>query len=114
MPGDPKDGNNGDELSERLRRLDEKLDARNAEEMRTRSAPQADAADKSGFTRGLKLSGDFVGGVVAGFGVGWVFDKLTGWSPWGMIVFVLLGFAAGVLNVLRTLGAVPKYGERKK
>ncbi len=114
MSGDPRDGNGGGDLSERLRRLDEKLDAREAEEKRTKPAPSTDAADRSGFTRGFRLSGDFVGGVVAGFAVGWVFDKLTGWSPWGMIVFVLLGFAAGVLNVLRTLGAVPKYGERKK
>lgn len=112
--GDPKSGNGGGDLSERLRRLDEKLDAREAEELRTRSAAPPDAADKSGFTRGLKLSGDFVGGVVAGFGVGWVFDKLTGWSPWGLIVFILLGFAAGVLNVLRSVGAVPHFGEQKK
>lgn len=113
MAGDQKDGNGGSELSERLRRLDEKLDAREAQEMRTRSAPAPDAADNAGFTRGLKLSGEFVGGVVAGFGVGWVFDKLTGWSPWGLIVFILLGFAAGVLNVLRSVGQVPHFGERK-
>ncbi|MBK8007117.1 MAG: AtpZ/AtpI family protein [Rhizobiales bacterium] len=67
-----------------------------------------------GSRRGFKLSGDFVGGVVAGFAVGWGFDKLTGWSPWGLIVFLLLGFAAGVLNVLRSIGALPKYGEREK
>jgi len=112
MAGDPRDGNGGGDLSERLRRLDEKLDARTVEEKRNYSAPPADAADQSGFTRGLKLSGDFVGGVVAGFGVGWVFDKLTGWSPWGLIVFILLGFVAGVLNVLRSVGAVRHFGER--
>lgn len=114
MSGDPKSGNGGGDLSDRLRRLDEKLDARAAEEMRTKPAPPPDAADRSGFTRGMKLSGDFVGGVVAGFAVGWVFDKLTGWSPWGLIVFILLGFAAGVLNVLRSVGALPKYGERRE
>jgi len=113
MPGDPREGNGGGELSERLRRLDEKLDAREAEDKRKLSAPAPDAADRSGFTRGLKLSGDFIGGVVAGFAVGWAFDKLTGWSPWGLIVFILLGFAAGILNVLRTLGAVPQFGGRK-
>ena len=112
MPGDPKSGN-GD-LSERLRRLDEKLDAREAEEMRNKPAPTPNAADRSGFSTGFKLSGDFVGGVVAGFAVGWLFDKLTGWSPWGLIVFVLLGFAAGVLNVLRSIGALPKFGERRE
>lgn len=113
MSGDPKSENGGGDLSERLRRLDEKLDAREAEEKRNHSAPAPDAADRTGFTRGLKLSGDFIGGVVAGFAVGWAFDKLTGWSPWGLIVFILLGFAAGILNVLRTLGAVPQFGGRK-
>jgi ATP synthase protein I len=114
MPGDPRSGNGGGDLSDRLRRLDEKLDAREAEELRNRPAPAPNAADRSGFSGGLKLSGDFVGGVVAGFAVGWAFDKLTGWSPWGLIVFLLLGFAAGVLNVLRSIGALPKYGERRK
>lgn len=114
MTGDPKDGNGGGNLSERLQRLDEKLDAREAEEKRKQPAPSANAADRSGFSAGLKLSGDFVGGVVAGFAVGWAFDKLTGWSPWGLIVFLLLGFAAGVLNVLRSIGALPKYGERRE
>lgn len=112
MTGDPR-GNGGDDLSGRLRRLDEKLDARKAEEMRKNPAPTPTAADRSGFSGGLKLSGDFVGGVVAGFLVGWAFDKLTGWSPWGLIVFLLLGFVAGVLNVLRSIGALPKYGERR-
>jgi ATP synthase protein I len=112
MTGDPKSENS--DLSERLRRLDEKLDAREAEEMRNKPAPTPNAADRSGFSTGLKLSGDFVGGVVAGFAVGWLFDKVTGWSPWGLIIFILLGFAAGVLNVLRSIGALPKYGERKK
>lgn len=113
MTGNPKDGNGGGDLSERLRRLDEKLDAREAGELRKSPAPQPNAADRSGFSQGLKLSGDFVGGVVAGFAVGWVFDKLTGWSPWGLIVFVLLGFAAGVVNVLRSIGALRKPGERR-
>jgi len=112
MTGDPR-GNSGDDLSGRLRRLDEKLDAREAEEMRKQPAPTPNAADRSGFSGGLKLSGDFVGGVVAGFAVGWAFDKLTGWSPWGLIVFVLLGFVAGVLNVLRSIGALRKPGERR-
>jgi ATP synthase protein I len=114
MAGDPRAGDGGGDLSERLRRLDETLDAREAKELRERPAPTQDAADRTGFTRGLKLSGDFVGGVVAGFAVGWAFDKLTGWSPWGLIVFILLGFAAGVLNVLRSVGAMPKYGERRE
>lgn len=36
-------------------------------------------------------------GVALGLGI----DKLTGWSPFGLIVFFILGFAAGVVNVYR-------------
>jgi ATP synthase protein I len=33
--------------------------------------------------------------------VGWLLDRWLHISPWGLIVFLLLGFAAGVLNVMR-------------
>jgi ATP synthase protein I len=32
---------------------------------------------------------------------------LLGIAPWGFIVFLLLGFVAGVLNVMRSAGVVP-------
>ena len=32
--------------------------------------------------------------------------RLFGTSPWGLIVFLLLGFAAGVLSVLRSAGLI--------
>jgi ATP synthase protein I len=54
----------------------------------------------------MKLSTEFVAGIVVGAGLGWLFDAGLGTSPWGLIVFLLLGFAAGVLNVLRSVGMV--------
>jgi ATP synthase protein I len=36
--------------------------------------------------------------------VGWLLDRWLHISPWGLIVFLLLGFAAGVLNVMRAAG----------
>ena len=38
--------------------------------------------------------------------IGWLLDRWLGISPWGLIVFLLLGFAAGVLNVMRAAGIV--------
>ena len=38
--------------------------------------------------------------------LGWLFDKMLGTSPWGLIVFLILGFCAGVLNVLRSAGLI--------
>ena len=41
-----------------------------------------------------------------------MFDKVLGTSPFGLIVFLMLGFAAGVLNVLRTQGVVAEPGAK--
>jgi ATP synthase protein I len=41
-----------------------------------------------------------------GAGIGWVADQWLGTSPFGLIVFLLLGFAAGVLNVMRSAGRI--------
>jgi ATP synthase protein I len=57
----------------------------------------------SGLARGLRLSTELVAGVLVGAGIGWVLDRWLGISPWGLIVFLLLGFAAGVLNVVRAV-----------
>jgi ATP synthase protein I len=60
----------------------------------------------SAFARGMRLSAELVGGVVIGFILGWLLDRWLGTTPWGLIVFLLLGFAAGVLNVMRSAGVL--------
>jgi ATP synthase protein I len=102
MTGNPKDGNGGGDLSERLRRLDEKLDALEARERQNQSVPVAGAADRSGIAKGLRFSAEIIGGAVTGFLIGWVFDRLTGLSPLGIIFFILLGFVAAIINIIRT------------
>ena len=93
-------------LSARLQRLGEGLARESAK------APADDAgvdrtATASGYARGFRLSSELVGGVLVGAGLGWLIDRLLGISPWGFIVFLLLGFIAGVLNVMRSAGVVP-------
>jgi ATP synthase protein I len=43
----------------------------------------------------------FVLAIVLGTLAGWWIDKAFGTSPWALILFFFLGFAAGVLNVYR-------------
>jgi len=62
------------------------------------------AADPSAIARGFRLSTELVAGVLVGAAIGWLLDRWLGISPWGLIVFLLLGFAAGVLNVMRAAG----------
>ena len=91
-------------LSARLQRLGERLASANRPS-ENGSGPRQ-TADKSAFARGFQLSSELVGGVVVGAGIGWGLDYWLGTTPWGLIVFLLLGFAAGVLNVMREAGVV--------
>jgi ATP synthase protein I len=89
-------------LSARLRRLGERLDRQTvSRKAETGSAPRS---DPSAIARGFRLSTELVAGVLVGAFIGWALDKWLGISPWGMIVFLLLGFAAGVMNVMRAAG----------
>lgn len=67
----------------------------------------------AGYGQAMKLSSEFIAGVAVGAGLGWVVDRLAGSSPWGLIVFLLLGFCAGVLNVMRSAGVVAEQGLKK-
>jgi ATP synthase protein I len=89
-------------LSARLRRLGERLG--DAEGRARGNSGDRAAANASGYARGFRLSTELVAGVLVGAGLGWLIDRWLGISPWGLIVFLLLGFAAGVLNVMRAAG----------
>jgi ATP synthase protein I len=96
-------------LSARLKRLGEGLARQRADET-SNDAPENRAATASGYAKGFRLSSELVGGVAVGAGLGWLIDRGLGIKPWGLIVFLLLGFAAGVLNVMRSAGVVPSRG----
>ena len=65
------------------------------------------AARASAMARGFRLSTELIAGVVVGAVIGWGFDHLLSTSPFGLIVFFLLGFIAGVVNLVRSAGVVP-------
>jgi len=94
-------------LSARFQRLGERLGHVHSDRPSESSQGQPPAADPSAIARGFRLSTELVAGVLVGALVGWLIDRGLGITPWGMIVFLLLGFAAGVLNVMRAAGVVP-------
>lgn len=51
---------------------------------------------------GVRIAVDLVAGIVVGIGMGLALDHWLGTKPWLLVVFTLFGFAAGVLNVVRT------------
>lgn len=97
------DSHSGD-LSEKLKSIDAALSAARSKREAEASKVSRSATDNRGFAVALRLSSEFIAGVVAGGGLGWVIDQVFETSPWGLIVCVLLGFLAGVLNVMRSAG----------
>ena len=96
-------------LSARLKSLGQRLDQANPGSSRgtDTSFASRSAADHSAFARGFRLSSELVAGVLVGAALGWLIDRWLGSLPWGMFVFSLLGFTAGVLNVMRQAGVAP-------
>ena len=92
-------------LSARLKSLGTKLDQVEQRVPEQRNS-QTSGSDPSAMARGFRLSAELVAGVLVGAVIGWLLDRFLGITPWGMIVFVLLGFVAGVLNVMRAAGVV--------
>jgi ATP synthase protein I len=100
-------------LTARLRRLGERLD-RERRSQPSEMSSSAPTAGSSGLAGGLRLSSELVAGVAVGALIGWALDRWLGISPWGLIVFVLLGFVAGVRNVIRAAGTSGSISDRNR
>ena len=101
-PGDPDD--EAAALRARLNRLSGELKSRAA----SRPAPAPKPTPKTGgsaagsaMSLGLRAGSEFVSAVILGLGIGWVLDRALHTNPAFLIVFFLLGVAAGIWNVIR-------------
>jgi ATP synthase protein I len=83
---------------EALKRFDERLDALQASSRRTRRQ----YGSEDGASAGYRLIGELVGGILTGLGLGWLFDRLVGTAPFGLIVGVLIGTGAAVYMAVRS------------
>lgn len=73
------------------------------EQVKARRAPQLDpAARTNAMGQAFKIAIELVVGVLFGGLVGWFLDGYLGTRPWLLVLFLVLGFAAGLTNVVRT------------
>jgi ATP synthase protein I len=98
-------------LSARLGSLEQRLSQRrDGRNIRT-DQPEAGSGDgsarASAMALGFRLSSELIAGVGVGALLGWACDRWLSTSPFGLIAFVLLGFTAGVVNVVRSAGVAP-------
>jgi ATP synthase protein I len=61
-----------------------------------------------GMAYGMRMAAELVGAVIVGGAIGWGLDKWLGSTPWLFLLFFVLGFAAGVLNVVRAYEGMQK------
>jgi ATP synthase protein I len=100
-PGDSEDESAA--LRARLNRLSGELKGR-APPRPSEPTPTAktDArATGSAMSLGLRAGSEFVSAVIIGLGIGWVLDRALHTNPAFLIVFFLIGVAAGIWNVIR-------------
>jgi ATP synthase protein I len=98
--GWPMDQGDDDGLGDLEKRLDK---ARRAARHPSAGAPgQRDAGGgPNPLALGLRIGLELVVAVFVGAGLGWAFDDWLGTRPWGLVVFLFLGFGAGVTSVFR-------------
>lgn len=91
----------GDDLNARIAKAQAELEAQ------TRPAVRRTG---KGLGLGLRMASDFVAAVIVGALLGWGVDALFGWTPWGLIVCLVLGFITGVRLIVRAAGEAGKAG----
>lgn len=98
-------------LDQRLNRLEAELAKKGV--FKAPASEDERSETSSSVAQAMKLSSEFIAGIVVGALIGWFLDRYAGTSPWGLIIFLLLGFGAGTLNVLRSAGYVADQGKFK-
>ncbi|MCX7339622.1 MAG: AtpZ/AtpI family protein [Hyphomicrobiales bacterium] len=89
------------ELSAKLRDIDARLASIHAERTATDAPKGALHADGTAMARGMKLVSEFVAGIAAGGILGWLIDRFAGLQPFGLLIGLMFGFAAGLRNLYR-------------
>ncbi len=54
------------------------------------------------FAKAFRFVAELLVGVGVGGFIGWALDRQLGTGPWLLVLFVVLGFAAGMMTVIRT------------
>lgn len=92
--------------------FDKRLDqALNRNELDLRNGQVVDKTDgkddsMSGLGFGMRIGVEFAAGTVVGFGLGYGIDRFFDTTPWFLLIFTLLGFGAGMLNVYRLVNNI--------
>ncbi len=100
--GPAKSGRDHKTIRLRLDALEGKL----AKAKGRRPSPEEQEGRGKAMGQALRLATELVAGVAVGGFIGWALDQLFDTAPFLMVVFLFVGAAAGIMNVVRTAKAM--------
>lgn len=62
----------------------------------------------------LAIGIDFLVVAAAGGGAGWFIDRQFGWSPWGLLIGISIGFGGGLFRLIKRLEKQERDEKRAK
>ncbi len=86
-----------------------RLDALEKRLTAAKKAQEPEAREESHISQaqvGWRMVSELVVGLLMGFGIGYGIDYLLGTQPWFILIFTMLGFAAGVRAMMRTAAEI--------
>lgn len=92
---------NEDPPPDPLERLGERIDRARRERLQQENAARGGPPAGGALGVGFRIAIELVAALCVGLAFGWIFDRVLGTKPWGLIAFFFLGAAAGMLNVFR-------------
>jgi ATP synthase protein I len=114
-PGDknipPADDAKLGDISSRLNDLSSRLAAEKKVQDKV-EAPTRNYGAAQDYSKGYRLVSEFVAGILVGAAVGYGLDRLFNTLPLFMIIFLMVGFGAGILNMARAANRVPPAAAR--
>jgi len=66
------------------------------------------SGDNSQMGRAVRLGSEFIAAVLVGAVIGYLADQWLNTRPWIMLVMLMVGFAAGIVNVTRSVAEMNK------
>ena len=85
-----------------LNDFDSRLQA--ARERRDAAQGKQREAAGGGLGLAMRIAVELVAALAVGVAIGWGLDRWLGTKPWLLILFFVLGSAAGIMNVFRAVG----------
>jgi ATP synthase protein I len=97
-------------LPDRLKDLGNRIAAEKSDRAEA-SKPATTYQGASDYSKGYRLASEFVAGTLVGGLIGYGLDYVAGTLPLFLIIFLLLGFGAGMLNMSRAANRTPQTPE---